>query len=349
MPIEHVHLIWFMLSMSPRLCHLFWRLVQSMLQLQLRSPGPYEWTMPIHMRSGPVLRLYIFYLSILRFKLLQLFRVRSHSVVPGLGICLSDLVQTTTSGSAAIPTITGINSPATSTTSSSHLAWWEIMLMALGCAFIFLVIVVTWRNRMRRKRAQATAAFATAKRLNPSRSWRWRIARFGERLFGRAPRQRWTPPEDMEEVKLDKLRAAEEARHDRALEKRDEYEYGSRHEPSPLPSLYDYYTDSHGQAKQHGDRHSAVSLSQGSLYTPITGVPRRAPEPRQPTRNPRDLLPSRFSDTTLGSHDARERERASARTPAQEYAWSVTQAQDMPRGSYWLKPTSTGSTNPFRR
>jgi len=224
------------------------------------------------------------------------------------------------------------------------------MLMALGCAFIFLVFVVTWRKRMRKKRAQATAMFASAKRLDQPMSWRMRLVRFGERLFGHSPNQRWVVPKETEAMKLEKLRDAEEARHDRAMEKLSGYDprAESHRQPSPLPSLRNY--DDHYEARRQPDKRvSTASLSTDSLYTQVTGMPRRTPEPRQPVKkNPRELLPSRFSDSTRGSQDLLEPFRAP--TPAQEYARSVTQGQDPSRGSYWLKPSHTGaSSNPFRR
>lgn len=197
--------------------------------------------------------------------------------------------------------------------------------MALGCAFIFLVVVVAWRRRMRKRRAQATAAFAQAKRLGAPRTWRWRLRRLGAVLLGQHRRPAATD-EEAQALRLEKLRTAEDARHTRGVEKLGGAAYD-------LPSVH-----------EPGER---ASLSTESLYTQVTGQPRRAPEPRQPVRNARDMLPSRFSDTTMGSH---ERE-ARAPTPAQEYARSVAQAQAQePRGAYWVTPTSTGdSNNPFRR
>ncbi|KAI0933443.1 hypothetical protein AcV5_005588 [Taiwanofungus camphoratus] len=287
----------------------------------------------------------------------------SSSIISGLGLCLSDLVQTAarpsgTSSLPPLPSITGLNTPTANTTSTkSSLAWWQILLMVLGCAFIFVVFVVLWRRRMRKKRAQATQVFASAKRLNQSHSWRWRLMRFGERLFGHTPMQRWVVPEENDEVRLEKLRAAEEARYDRDMEKLiGSYEYskaGSYRQPSPLPSLreYDGRQSNRREAPHHAsNRLSAGSLSAGSLYTQVTGMPRRAPEPRQPVKKGADMLPSRFSDTTYGTSEE-VFDPPKAPTPAQEYARSVTQAQqDPPRGSYWMRPINTGpSRNPFRR
>jgi len=280
----------------------------------------------------------------------------SSSVVSGLGLCLSDLVVTAASGSTAapLPTITGINSN-TSTTTRTSLTWWQILLMTLGCAFIFLVVVVLWRRRMRRKRAQATKAFAAAKRLDHPRGWRMRLLRFGERLFGhRQPNPAWVVPDEERDIKLERMRATEDDRHFRTMEKRGGYSRQGSRQPSPLPSLRDYRDD--GWDAPKNQRGSLATMSNDSLYTHITGQPRRTPEPRQPARNARELLPSRFSDTTLGSHDVRRLEKNRAErdrspTPAQEYARSwMAQDEDTGRGSYWLKPSDTGnSKNPFRR
>ncbi|KAL1947197.1 hypothetical protein VTO73DRAFT_14158 [Trametes versicolor] len=329
------------------------------------------------------------------------------SVIPGLGLCLSDLVvvppASTTNSASPLPTITGIDTPISTAPASSttvvkrSLQWWEILLMALGCAFIFVVFLMCWRRRMRKRRVAATANFAAAKQLNHSKSWRYRLVRFGEKLFGHRKGQRWMMPKENEDIRLEKLRAAEEARYDHGLEKmrvaedarhdRDmaklrqselrhdremdklihSYEYsraGSSRAPSPLPSLRDYDGDRHShKASSKGSDHGRVArdLAQESLYSQVTGQPRRAPEPRQPVRNAADLLPSRFSNTTYSSWLVPDPPAAppvpvhSAPTPAQEYARSVAQLTQQPesppqRGAYWLQPTNTGgSRNPFLR
>ena len=331
----------------------------------------------------------------------------SSAVVPGLGICLSDLVivPTASSGTAApLPTITGIDTPTSSTTTTTTrrpLEWWEILLMALGCAFIFVVILLCWRRRARKRRAAATANFAAAKRLNHSRNWRLRLALFGERLFGHKKGQRWMLPDDRGDIRLEKLRAAEEARsdrgvggvekmrlaederherdmaklraselrHDRDMDKLlDAYEYsraGSSRAPSPLPSLRSYESDRHSHKASTADRARTTNekLAQESLYSQVTGVPRRAPEPRQPVHDVPREMPSRFSNSTtysswlLPEGPAHSSSPHLAPTPAQEYARSVSRladlAQEQPqqqRGAYWLQPTNTGgSRNPFLR
>ena len=238
--------------------------------------------------------------------------------------------------------------------------------MALGCAFIFVLILMLWRRRARRKRAQATALFASAKRLDRPGGWKHRLVRFGEKLFGHK-RSRIVSPYDVEQVKMEKMRSSEdEARYDRDMDKLlESYEYsraGSSRGPSPLPSLKDY--EYHRERARQ--RLSGASLTHDSIYSQVTGVPRRGPEPRQPVRNARDLLPSRFSDVTSersgpqASPPPRMEELLSSSrppTPAQEFARQYTLGQQQhqqpladTRGAYWVTPNHTGnSRNPFLR
>lgn len=269
------------------------------------------------------------------------------SVVPGLGVCLSDLVVVPqASGTVAatpLPSITGLNTP-TAVATRRRLEWWEILLMALGCAFIFLVVLMCWRRRARKNRAKQTAAFASAKALSPKDNW---LVRFGEKLFGHGPsRQRVEIVDEPEAIKLMKLRAAEEARHDMEMEKLiGAYEYsraGSNRAPSSRDSRA--FSDS---SRSHSNR-----LSNGSLYSEVTGMPRRTAEPRQPVKNG-NVVGSRFSATTLASstHSSRREltRPALPTTDAEVYAASVRQSPE-PRGTYWITPSNTGgSKNPFIR
>ena len=265
----------------------------------------------------------------------------SSSVVPGLGVCLSDLVQvpSTTNPGQPLPSITGLTNPIA--VARRPLAWWEILLMALGCAFIFFCVLACWRRRARKKRAKRTAQFAIAKSLQPPRTWRGRLARFGERLFGYGPADA-----ESEEIKLMKLRNAEEARHHMEMEKLHQMgassSLGKRKPPPSVPSVYESGRDSLAVPSEVSNR-----LSDGSLYSQVTGLPRRTPEPRQPMRSNAELLPSRFStsSTSLSRNSStRTRELTSrSRTPsptteAEAYAQSVQQ----------LEPNTTGrSRNPF--
>ncbi|KAG7094422.1 hypothetical protein E1B28_008022 [Marasmius oreades] len=119
----------------------------------------------------------------------------STSVVSGLGVCLSSLVTVPPSG-GELPVIPGLSNP-TVIVRKAKLEWWQILLMVLGCVFIFVVVVVLWRRRMRKKRAHETNEFAKARKLDTGAGWRYRMVRFGERLFGHRPSQR-VYPEDVE-------------------------------------------------------------------------------------------------------------------------------------------------------
>ncbi|TDL20714.1 growth factor receptor domain-containing protein [Rickenella mellea] len=271
------------------------------------------------------------------------------SVVPGLGMCLSDLVSVPqpsgTSTPAPLPTIPGLNQPAAQASSRRPLAWWEILLMALGCAFIFLVILMLWRRRMRKRRAQRTAMFASNKKLDRT-DWRFRLVRFGERLFGHNASRR-VQPEEAEADRMLRMRDVEEARHERDLEKI----IGSYDDRSSNRSrgVGDYFRHS-----VHTEDERTNRLSGPSLYSQVTGKPRSGPEPRQPVRvNPPNV--SRFSASasslSSSSYSARTRELAVPKvkppTPAEEYAMSV---MDSSSNTDWLEPHNTGgSRNPFRR
>lgn len=213
--------------------------------------------------------------------------------------------------------------------------------MALGCAFIFVAFLYFWRRRARKQRAKKTAAFASAKALNHKSNWKLRLMRFGERLFGRSPSQ---PRPDSEEIALWKLRAAEEAQHNRNLEKLIEA-YGlssasSPHEPK-REALHDH------------ESYRSQRLSGASMYSEATGMPQRGPEPRQPVKtNP---MTSRFSSTTLGSSvykkpslTRREPFSPKPQTEAEAYAASVQLSPRATSGSHRVKPLNTGgSKNPF--
>jgi hypothetical protein len=254
--------------------------------------------------------------------------------------------------------------------------------MALGCAFIFLLVLMLWRRRARNRRAKQTAVFAASKRLDPKTSWRWRLLRFGEKFFGHTASRRAPPPPQIttqdvesEAIKLMKMRNAEEARHHGEMEKLQlfgAYEYsragstrssraassrsGHSHAPSKLPSL--------DGRREH---HTAVAeqVSRASMYSEVTGVPRTAPEPRQPVnknlltalaRYPSSVSSAGKSYMYTSSIDTRlvDVDLPEGPTEAQVYADAVRpalSASPPTRGAYWLEPTRTGtsSNNPFRR
>lgn len=302
-----------------------------------------------------------------------------NATISGLGVCLSDLVTVPqasgTSSASALPTITGLTdpTPAQSTMTSRPLQWWEILLMALGCAFIFVVILTLWRRRMRKKRAQQTAAFAAAKNIDKKGTWKFRLMRFGERLFGHAPTRMMNPVEE-EEMQLMKMRNVEQERHLREMKK-----LGG---PSSLPSYYDFKdqddhdlrsSSSHsrpssyyppGSRAYQDDNRMSPSRSE-SIYSQVTGMPRKTPDPRQPVKEmgtgltaapPLPNMGSRFSWTTQDTKSSRRRSPESLAPPpqateAQEYVRRV-RTPEGERGAYWLEPTNTGasaSKNPFRR
>lgn len=287
------------------------------------------------------------------------------TIVSGLGVCLSELVlvpkPSGTSSSDPLPSITGVSDPTVATPQSNgrKLEWWQILLMALGCAFIFLVILMLWRRRARKQRAKRTAMFATAKNLAHRGSWRYRLVRFGEKLFGHKRSHRAYPDGESEEMKLMKLRDAEEARHSQhshTIEKivgsyiRDD---ASRHAPSSKHSLHHHHHHHHTHDGLLAPAPDNASVFSGpSIYSQVTGKPRQTPDVRQPIK--KDLT-SRFSGSTYGSSSSRERELLPPlpRTDAEAYALAVRSESPISpptRGAYWMEPNHTGaSRNPFRQ
>ncbi|KAJ7034556.1 TNFR/NGFR cysteine-rich region family protein [Mycena alexandri] len=240
------------------------------------------------------------------------------SVVSGLGVCLSELVDvpslSTDPNAPPLPTVSGIDTPtAVTSTPRRALAWWEILLMALGCAFIFLAVVWLWRRRARKQRAQRTARFAERRQLDRV-GWRWRLVRWGEKLFGHRASRRAAPLDaesgvglggegDGSSTKMAKMRAAEEARNARDMDKLlAAYEY-------PRGETRHQHHHHHFQTiplREHDDAHrrsdSASTLSAPSLYSQVTGMPHRVPAPKEPVKQHREIT-SRFSDgSTLDAY-----------------------------------------------
>ncbi|KAJ8482593.1 hypothetical protein ONZ45_g14892 [Pleurotus djamor] len=205
-----------------------------------------------------------------------------------------------------------------------------------------------WRRRARKQRAKQTAVFAQTKNLPHHGDWRWRLARFGERLFGGQRPRRGLDPES-EEIKLMRLREAEEARHYNDTEK-----------------IIDSYGDSSsGMAggsssdlRKNANRRRS-HLAANSIYSEVTGVPRRTPETRQPVK---DYASTRLSSSTFGSYMYRsgppraEQESTIPPVPteAQTYANAIRPAlaasPPVSQGMYWMEPVKTGSSNnPFRK
>ena len=258
------------------------------------------------------------------------------NVVAGLGVCLSDLVVTQPSGTTNVPplpSISGLDNPTVINTPSHRLAWWQILLMALGCAFIFIVIIWLFRRHQRKKNAAKQAAEAQlAKGLLGAKKektgWRWKLIRFGEKLFCHTPSRRVPVIRvvEAEDVKLNHLRMMEEARpvpsfaatdynHHHMYPSRDGEDQdlvqliGSYNDP--LPETY-YYSDNRHVQVHLGDHRSSIlsdSSSQHtapSMYSQVTGLPHNVPEPRQP-------LKSRFSMSTFATNEIRKKNSQSAK------------------------------------
>ncbi|KIY68785.1 hypothetical protein CYLTODRAFT_489508 [Cylindrobasidium torrendii FP15055 ss-10] len=270
------------------------------------------------------------------------------SIVDGLGVCLSELVavpKPSGTSSGTIPSITGVNDP-TEVETKPRLEWWQILLMALGCAFIFLVVVMLFRRRMRKQRAKRTAMFASAKNLNHTHSWRWRLARFGQRLFGRRRTHRVYPDVEQQELKpidvpyrdnfdQDDLRTRDDGR---TLEKivdsyrRDEL-------APPRAGRFD-----EGPSSRRLEDPSV--LSGPSIYSQVTGHPRAAPDVRQPVRNEQM---ARYS----GSSYEPSLLPPPPRTDAEAYAHAIRSHNNSPEPQLFPEPlwrNQTGpSNNPFRQ
>ncbi|KAL1681107.1 insulin-like growth factor binding protein [Schizophyllum commune] len=261
-------------------------------------------------------------------------------VISSLGVCLSELVKTTPTGTGtgSTPTVSGIDSP-TVITSKDKLEWWQILLMALGCAFIFMVVLMLWRRHARKRRAKLTAKFASAKNLAHRGGWRDRLARFfggGGHGHDSDKRRYYVDPEVGDAYRMRRLAETESARNEKEME-----------------SLLEAY---------ERPSHDLNRLSGPSLYSAITGKPRSAPEPKQPVRD-EPALRSRFSGSSWsgasGSMYTGEFGKSRGESEAEEYAnrYKPQLAASPPLpGNYWLHAEHTGATgasgaskNPFRR
>jgi hypothetical protein len=196
--------------------------------------------------------------------------------------------------------------------------------MTLGCVFIFLCVLALFRRRMRGKRAKQTAEFAAAKNID-ARGVGWR-GKLGA-LFSRGPR---IPKEEKVALRVARLRNLEEERHMARLGKLGVLAQSS----SVPPSQYA----------------RSVAGETGSLYSQVTGVPPRAPMPRQPVllgarSVERGSESWRYSGTTISS--------SRSITDAQRYVKSVEDRDELDEGGshggYSGHPAGTGSRNPFRK
>lgn len=241
------------------------------------------------------------------------------SVIPGLGVCLSELVEVPRSSGTTpspLPTITGLTDP-TVINVSKGLAWWEILLMALGCAFIFLAFLWCWRRRARKQREKRTKAFARVKNLDgPRQGWRWRLIRFGERLFGSnkgnglqtelpvaynhhtTSRASWASDHKTGDIKLQNLAPPKSDSISRSKKREtvddliSAYAYSTdtraSRMPSNLPSLDERVKDDYTRRLK-----ARIEQDSQSLYSELTGNQRLTPEPRRVVK--RDPVGSRSS------------------------------------------------------
>jgi hypothetical protein len=234
--------------------------------------------------------------------------------------------------------------------------------MALGVAFIVLLLAMLWRRRMRKRRALITAEFAQSKGLRHNLGWRWKLIRFGERLFGHRSSAKRLRQMEAEERRLRELRAMEEAGngYGQGNDMDKPFLYPphslSRKEPSShsrSPSRERSYVDRNRRPHTHSRSGSYATaaeldhhtLSDTSFYTKYTGEPRRMADPRQAVKEvgvPHAHITSdnsrvgagyasSLSSSDSGSSRTRRLKRVPVPgasnfrppTPAEEYAMSV--------------------------
>ncbi|KAG6836068.1 hypothetical protein H0H93_011785 [Arthromyces matolae] len=225
------------------------------------------------------------------------------------------------------------------------------------------MFLLCWRRRARRQRAKRTAMFATAKQLDHKLTWRNRLVRIGERLFGHSPTRRPVLPTHSEEMKLRKSKVSEDGRDSLDIDQFiNAYDYPKEESHYSKASSQSGLDEHQLPFKMRRQPHRSLSsrLSAHSIYSEVTGHPRNAPEPRQPIRN--DFMTSRrqSSSTLSSSYTARPRELERGPgvrpTEAEAYASSVrtvlVASPPIQPGAYsnGVKPTHTGtsSNNPFR-
>jgi hypothetical protein len=248
--------------------------------------------------------------------------------------------------------------------------------MALGCAFIFLVFLLCWRRRARKQRASKTKQFAIAKKLDDPGSWKQRLVRFGERLFGHGQKNRlaghYTYPADPQGYPGDTkkgdiaMRDLEEQRRFREDSKRPityhdddldgivgayEYEQSIRSSPSEYSRNYRQQPHNNPSAelnreysrlRQPRPREDLLeSLASRSIYSQVTGTTKKAPEPRLPVKG---FPGSRFSTSTGSGSSNRSR----PLTPAEEYKSNVQRREVQPNFT-GTSGNSFGSNNPFKK
>ena len=200
-----------------------------------------------------------------------------------------------------MPSVTGLTEPTVINNTHPLLAWWQILLMALGCAFIFIVILMLWRRRARKQRAKRTAMFASAKKLDGGNGWRWRLEQLRKRLFGKKKRaydaevlpmtyhddprrhdsfadSSHSPITGSPNLKK-KLRDMEDRSHTA-----DDFDNFTRHYEDTVRSRSTRTPSTFSSIDDHYPVHNPRRIERDSLYTEVTGNQRLTPEPRQPLR-----------------------------------------------------------------
>ncbi|KAF9551262.1 hypothetical protein CPC08DRAFT_755060 [Agrocybe pediades] len=302
----------------------------------------------------------------------------SSDVIPGLGVCLSELVvvpsASGTASSVPLPTLTGLGDPIV-IQKRAGLAWWQILLMTLGCAFIFLVFIMCCRRRARKQRAKRTAKFATAKQLNQT-GWKWRLVRFGERFFGHKTRLRKVEPdvlpvaynhherhaswdvtspssqasrprsvvvESYQDINLKEMKTGGSASKEvEERKKKRETEYDA----DKFIDAYNYSRYSRSSrtpstlpdlnGPSYKQRQKQRHFEEASLYAEMTGNQRLTPEPRQPLK--RELSgASRFTTSTM--------EKPKPRNLPTKEGVLIDIGEETKTPSFPLQMTSTSTSN----
>ena len=231
--------------------------------------------------------------------------------VPGLGVCLSELVVTGNNNST-LPAVTGLDSPTSVSRSGRHLRWWEILLIAFACAFLVIAMLwcCGWRQRKQQTRRKQAELYATGElRRKEKRGWGWKMTQLVQGIFGRGrdtPKASRAmikpgdivhlgPSEEAESLKFGRLRDVEERGSIPILKSSSMQEKGD--DRTRLLDLYHYplvpdtrtnmFTHqtriASAERTSHDDVRSSLSESSSrisalSIYSQVTGVPRKTPE-----------------------------------------------------------------------
>lgn len=171
--------------------------------------------------------------------------------------------------------------------------------------------------------------FASAKRLDNPNGWRWRLAKFGRRLFGNRATNRLQKDQEVlpvahnhydryspsgsrplsmasygQDIKLKKMGDTSHTG-TRSMSARegvddverfiDAYDYSTHSRSSQAPSSVHG-----GEGQYYGQRDQQRRIDRGSLYSEITGNQRHTPEPRQPLRREPSGA-SRFKESSIST------------------------------------------------